>query len=99
MRDHYQQLFAHKRRMVALKLWAETKKRRGPWIGADCPAISWDDLGVPFQWCGVLDLREAGLVTMGSTNDGHSGVVLRKEYADAPMSELQETLTRIFERR
>lgn len=76
---------------MAIKLWHLTnKKRKG--YAYDVPVVSFEDLGVPFQWCGLLDLREAGVLTLGSTNDGKSGVVLKRPYADMSCYDFSEEI-------
>lgn len=90
--------FKHKRKVVACNLLTLTRKYRYTPI-SDPPCISFEELKVPFQWCGLLDLREAGICTMGSTNDGKAGVVLRRAYADMSNGEFLESYKRLVERR
>lgn len=90
--------FRRERRRVALDLYAKTQKRKGDYAGADLPCISFEELGVPFQWCGLLDMREAGMLTMGTTNDGKSGVVLKRSYAEGTIRDFQESYKLLIDR-
>lgn len=90
--------FNHKRKMAAFELLAKTRRQR-LYPACDPPAISFEELGVPFQWCGLLDLREAGILTMGTTGDGKAGVVLKRPYADMTISEFQDTYKHLIERK
>lgn len=61
---------------IANKLYTETKKKGGT------PVFSYEELGVPFQYCEVLDLRAAGIVNFGLTEDDRFGVYLSRSVAD-----------------
>lgn len=90
--------FRRQRRKVAETLYVLTQKRKGNYAGADLPCVSFEELGVPFQWCGLLDMREAGMLTMGTTDDGKSGVVLKRAYAEATVRDFNESYKFLVDR-
>lgn len=68
--------------MVAVKVFAETKKRMRHCNlqYAIIPCISFEDLGVSFQNYTCLDLRDKGFVVLNSTCSGKCGVSIKRRY-------------------
>lgn len=80
--------FPHKRTQIALKLWQLTRKNK--W------GSSFEELGVPFQWCGLMDLRERGVVSFTICADGKCGAYLLEPYASMPLQEFHLEIKRMF---
>lgn len=79
--------FANKRTQIALKLWNYTHHNHAN--------VSYEELGVPFQWCGVLDLRDKGVVA-GTNDGGKTCVYLKEPYASMPLNEFHLEIKRMF---
>ena len=62
-------------RGIMLRLRVEASKRQNP-------VVSYDDLLLPFQDYHCLDLREKGLVILGTDHYGRPGVALNRIYRD-----------------
>lgn len=69
--------YKHKYRMLALKLYKLTqdKMKRGIY-----PGVSFDELGVPFQYYLLMDMRDKGLLNLDVTSTGKTGVTLKPQY-------------------
>lgn len=78
---------AERRTAVALKLWGFTQRNH--------KNVTWEELGVPFQWCGVLDLRDRGVVA-GTNDGGKSCVYLKEPYASMTMLEFSREIKTMF---
>lgn len=71
-------------------MWNITRKHHAGF------GVSYEDMGVPFQWCGVLDLRDKDVVAGTVCDDGHFGVYLKEPYASMPLQEFHLEIKRMF---
>lgn len=80
--------------MLALQIWSITNRKwRSP--TSNVPAVSFNELGVPFQYPLIMDLREQGILHLTSTRDGSCGVVLKRMYAELTMPEFHAEIKRL----
>ena len=70
---------------IALRLFVQTRKKRGGSTSHYIPTISWDELNVPFQDIAVMDLRQMGILRLSG-----DGVMLDQRFADMSTNEFQE---------
>lgn len=76
---------------LSLQLWSKTRRK---WHSTMCavPAVSFEELGVPFQHPLIMDLRNQGILFLTSTNYGIPGVVLKRMFAELTMSEFHSLI-------
>lgn len=82
------------RRMLAIQIWSATRRKWDNLL-SDVPSVSFDELGVPFQYPLIMDLREQGILHLTSTTDGSCGVALKRMYAELTMSEFHAEIKRL----
>lgn len=80
----------HGTRYLALRIWSLTQKRRTP--SGYYTAVSFEELGRPFQDCRCMDLRAKGLLSLSTASDGKPGVLLKPWVVSMSMAELQQHL-------
>jgi hypothetical protein len=75
----------HRLKNIALRLFVQTRKKRGDSTSRYIPTISWNELNVPFQDIAVMDLRQMGILRLSG-----DGVMLEQRFADMSTNEFQE---------
>lgn len=75
----------HRLKNIALRLFVQTRKKRGDSTSRYIPTISWKELNVPFQDIAVMDLRQMGVLRLSG-----DGVMLDQRFADMSTNEFQE---------
>lgn len=75
----------HRLKNIALRLFVQTRKKRGDSTSRYIPTISWNELNVPFQDIAVMDLRQMGVLRLSG-----DGVMLDQRFADMSTNEFQE---------
>ena len=70
---------------IALRLFVQTRKKRGDNTSRYIPTISWYELNVQFQDIAVMDLRQMGVLRLSG-----DGVMLDQRFADMSTNEFQE---------
>lgn len=80
--------------MLAIQIWSATRRKWDNLL-SDVPAISFNELGVPFQYPLIMDLRNQGILFLTSTSDGSCGVRLKRLYAELTMTEFHAEIKRL----
>ena len=80
----------HKTRFLALRIFSATQKSKCP--SGYYSAVSFEALGVPFQYCRCMDLRAKGILSLSTANDGKPGVLLKPYIVAMNMAEFQQHL-------
>ena len=80
--------------MLALQIWSTTRQKWDNLL-SDVPSVSFDELGIPFQYPLIMDLREQGILHLTSTRDGSCGVALERMYAELTMPEFHAEIKRL----
>lgn len=80
--------------MLAIQIWSATRRKWDNLL-SDVPAISFNELGVPFQYPLIMDLRDQGILSLTSTSDGSCGVRLKRLYAELTMTEFHTEIKRL----
>lgn len=80
----------HGTKYLALRIWSLTQKRKSP--SGYYTAVSFEELGRPFQDCRCMDLRARGLLSLSTASDGKPGVLLKPWFVDMAMTEFQNHL-------
>lgn len=75
----------HRLKNIALRLFVQTRKKRGDSTSRYIPTISWNELNVPFQDIAVMDLRQMGILRLSD-----DGVMLEQRFADMSTNEFQQ---------
>ena len=75
----------HRLKNIALRLFVQTRKKRGDSTSRYIPTISWHELNVQFQDIAVMDLRQMGVLRLSG-----DGVMLGQRFADMSTNEFQE---------
>ena len=75
----------HRLKNIALRLFVQTRKKRGESTSRYIPTISWNELNVPFQDIAVMDLRQMGILRLSG-----DGVMLEQRFADMSTNEFQQ---------
>ena len=80
---------------VAQRVYMRTREKRDNEGCLDIPAVSFDELKLPFQHPLVMDLRDLGFLALSSTKDGKCGVILREPYASLTRVEFNDFLKKL----
>ena len=80
-----EQKHEHRLKNIALRLFVQTRKKRGDSTSRYIPTISWHELNVPFQDIAVMDLRQMGVLRLSG-----DGVMLDQRFADMNTNEFQQ---------
>lgn len=87
-------MISPKLRFLALRIFSKTQRTKHGGTGW-YDAVSFEDLDMPFQDARIMELREKGLLSLSSTNEGKPGVLLKRFVADMTIAEFQEYLKQI----
>lgn len=75
----------HRLKNIALRLFVQTRKKRGDSTSRYIPTISWNELNVQFQDIAVMDLRQMCILRLSG-----DGVMLEQRFADMSTNEFQQ---------
>lgn len=80
---------------VAHRVYMRTREKRSKEGGLDIPAVSFDELKLPFQHELIMDLRDLGILAQSSTKEGKCGVFLKEPYSSMTYAEFKDFLNEL----